>query len=108
MKDDFIEKLDLLRGFVGFPLIVTSGYRCPKHNQAVSTTGPHGPHTTGRAVDLAVDRKNAFKLIKIMMHGAAGDFTGLGIKQTGSGRFIHLDDLAEPGHSPRPTVWGYP
>lgn len=35
-------------------------------------------------------------------------FTGIGIKQHGDNRFIHLDDLREPDHAPRPTIWTYP
>ena len=48
MNIDFVAMLDDLRERCGFPFRVTSGYRCPAHNQQVSTTGPDGPHTTGR------------------------------------------------------------
>jgi hypothetical protein len=34
------------------------------------------------------------------------EFTGIGLKQHGEGRFIHLDDLHLPAH-PRPIVWTY-
>jgi uncharacterized protein YcbK (DUF882 family) len=104
MSDEFITKLDKLRSNCGFPLIVTSGYRCPTHNQAVSTTGPNGPHTTGRAVDLGVSRHRAYD---VLAHALNLGFTGIGIKQKGPSRFIHLDDLEEPDHAPRPTVWSY-
>lgn len=100
MNPGFIDKLDAIRKEVGFPLRVTSGYRCPLHNQKVSSTGPNGPHTTGRAVDLAVDRERALKLLAAALKGG---FTGFGIQQKGSERFIHLDDL-EDG---RPTIWSY-
>lgn len=105
MRDEFITKLDLLRERCGFPLRVNSGYRCPEYNKAVSTTGLAGPHTTGNAVDLGVDRGLAFK---VMVEAArTGEFTGFGFSQKGTSRFIHLDDLAEPEHSPRPTIWTY-
>ena len=42
------------RGELG-PLKITSGYRCSEHNASISKTGPTGPHTTGAAVDLAVE-----------------------------------------------------
>lgn len=100
MQSGFIDKLDALRKEVGFPLRVTSGYRCPQHNMAVSTTGPNGPHTTGRAVDLGVDRARALIVLKAALNGG---FTGVGIQQKGASRFIHLDDL-EDG---RPTIWSY-
>lgn len=106
MDDDFIDKLQELRDEVGIPLKVNSGYRCPVHNIASSTTGPNGPHTTGRAVDLDVSRFQAF--IALAAAVKSGKFTGVGVKQHGASRFLHLDDLKEPAHSPRPTVWSYP
>ena len=101
MALDFITKLDALRREVGFPLRVTSGYRCPVHNQNVSTTGPNGPHTTGRAVDFDVRGANALKLIHAALDAG---FTGVGVQQKGTSRFIHLDDLTDG----RPMVWSYP
>lgn len=96
--------LQELRTAAGFPFVITSGYRCPQHNANVSSTGLLGPHTTGQAVDIACRGIEARTLI--VMHDAFG-FTGLGVKQKGDGRFIHLDDLREPAHSPRPWVWSY-
>jgi hypothetical protein len=57
------------------------------------------------AVDLVVSRHRAWKLIR---EATAMGFTGLGVKQHGTRRFVHLDDLREPEHAPRPTVWTYP
>lgn len=115
MQESFIHKLDALRDLCKFPLIVTSGYRCPIYNARVSTTGDAGPHTTGRAADLSVSRSKAFWLLHwvgVMNEAArkAGKppaFTGIGTQQKGDARFIHLDDLTEPGHTPRPAVWSY-
>lgn len=97
-------RIDELRYRAGFPLILTSGYRCPIHNQAVSSTGPNGPHTTGEASDVGVDRKRAYIVLGIAIDMK---FSGIGIQQKGAGRFIHLDDLREPRHAPRPTLWSY-
>lgn len=106
MADDFITKLDLLRRSIAVPLLVNSGYRCPVHNQRVSTTGANGPHTTGRAVDLQVSGAVALEVLEDAI--ASGRFTGFGLNQKGThgGRFIHLDDLRPPGH-PRPNIWTY-
>lgn len=101
----FVDLLDELRELCGFALVVTSGYRCQKHNMAESTTGVNGPHTTGRAVDLAVSRKDAYELIA---HATRMGFTGIGIKQHGDKRYIHLDDLPAAEGQPRPTIWSYP
>jgi len=34
-------------------------------------------------------------------------FTGIGINQKGTGRFLHLDLLPNLLLHPRPTVWSY-
>lgn len=104
MKAGFIDKLDQLREELGFRLRVTSGYRCPVHNNQVSTTGMNGPHTTGRAADIAVDRDRAYALLPWL---EPIGFTGVGLKQKGEGRFIHLDDLPHASGRPRPTIWTY-
>lgn len=102
MNPVFLEWLDELRARAGFPLVVTSGYRCPAHNQAVSSTGPNGPHTTGKAADLAVDRGRA-RILMRLAECMDPPVQGLGIQQKGSGRFLHLDLLDRP----EPTVWSY-
>lgn len=103
---DFMDRLQILRRQFNQPMIVTSGYRTPEHNAEVSTTGRDGPHTHGRAVDIAIHGADARDLIGMAIsHG----FTGIGIKQTGpySGRFVHLDDLGDGFAGPRPWVWTY-
>lgn len=101
IEDDFVDKLDELRGRCGFALRVNSGYRCSEHNERVSTTGLDGPHTTGRAVDFGVSHRQALMLLR---HAMWMDFTGFGLNQKGEGRFVHLDDLS---HDPRPHIWTY-
>ena len=105
MDHKFVDKLDVLRTLYGKSLIVNSGYRCPAHNSAVSSTGGSGPHTTGRAVDFKVDRGDAVRLLEEAM--GLGTFTGFGIQQKGQNRFIHLDDLPNTTGQPRPTIWTY-
>ena len=96
----FLAILNRIRADCGFPLVVTSGYRCVDH--PIEAAKPYtGSHTTGKAVDLAVSHKQAHKLLHVaLMCG----ITGIGVNQTGNRRFIHLDmsDVA-----PRPTVWSY-
>lgn len=105
MQPDFMKKLDLLRAHYGKPLHVTSGFRCESYNCKVSTTGPNGPHTTGRAVDISITGPEAFRLVQLAL--GSHSFSGIGIQQTGphEGRFIHLDDLKG---SQRPWLWSYP
>ncbi|MGE0407460.1 MAG: D-Ala-D-Ala carboxypeptidase family metallohydrolase [Candidatus Korobacteraceae bacterium] len=106
MKDAFLRRLVDLRIELDFAFIVSSAYRCPRHNQAVATTGSDGPHTTGRAVDLLV---YGFRAMAILEAAARFGMTGIGLRQHGPhrSRFLHLDDLpAAPGR-PRPWVWTY-
>ena len=103
-KQDFMDKVEKLRDRLGFPLPVSSGYRCPEHNNRVSGTGRTGPHTTGRAIDLNVSHGRALELLRMAL---SMGFTGIGIKQHGAGRFIHLDDLPNNEGQPRPHIWSY-
>lgn len=103
MHPDFMDKLIRLRILYARPITLSSAYRCPKHNKAVSKTGLHGPHTTGMAVDIAVNGQDAYELLRIAYNLG---FVGIGIKQSGDWdkRFIHLDMI--PGQT-RPRVWTY-
>jgi zinc D-Ala-D-Ala carboxypeptidase len=105
MDAEFIELLTTAREECGFPFIIASGYRCSKHNAAVSTTGLDGPHTTGKAADIRVSGARAHKLVRIALNLG---FTGIGVSQKGphEKRFIHLDTLQPP--NPRPNIWTYP
>lgn len=99
-----MDKIELLRIEYNKPLTITSAARCPEHNAKVSGTGKTGPHVTGRAIDIAVDRGNAYKLLTLALKAG---FTGIGLRQKGEGRFVHLDDLPNAQGQPRPTLWTY-
>jgi len=101
MNNAFMTKIVAMRRELGFPFKVTSAYRCPEHNIAVSHTGATGPHTTGRAIDIEVNREYAYRLLDCALRAG---MTGIGVQQKGEGRFLHLDDLEE---GIRPTVWSY-
>jgi zinc D-Ala-D-Ala carboxypeptidase len=103
-KQDFMDKVEKLRDRLGFALPVTSGYRCPEYNNRVSGTGRSGPHTTGRAIDLGVSHSRALELLRMAL---LMGFTGIGVKQHGAGRFIHLDDLPNAEGQPRSHIWSY-
>lgn len=100
----FVTELDELRHRLGYPLSITSGYRCPDHNAKVSSTGRTGPHTTGRAADIGVDRIRAYEVLQTAL---LMKFTGIGVQQKGGSRFIHLDNLPNAPGQPRPTCWSY-
>jgi uncharacterized protein YcbK (DUF882 family) len=106
MDEEFMELLDDLRGKVGKPIIVSSGYRCPEYNDQVSSTGLDGPHATGKAVDIAVSGRDAHRVLFFAMKLG---FSGVGVSQTGDhdSRFIHLDTLTPEESDTRPWVWSY-
>ena len=106
MDPGFMKKLQKLRDAVGFPLAVSSGYRCEAHNLKVSSTGTKGPHTTGQAADVLVSGDRAYKVVA---EATKLGFTGIGVSQKGShaGRFIHIDTLPNGPGCPRPTTWSY-
>ena len=108
--DIAVQKLEELRITLGAPIQINSGYRCPEHNNKVSSTGFDGPHTITEndniTVDISVigfDAHNILEAIDYLV------FSGVGIKQKGShtGRFIHLDCILSGGKAPRPWVWSY-
>ena len=106
MSASFLERLQKLRTAYGKPINITSGYRHHTHPvEAKKPAGTKGAHTTGRAVDIAISGHDAHELLTLAMdHG----FSGIGIRQHGGSRFIHLDDLEGAIGQPRPWVWTYP
>ena len=101
MKPEFMGKLQALRSAYGKPMKITSGYRCPKHPIEAAKAKP-GAHASGCACDIGVVGAEAHQILKLALQMG---FTGIGVQQKGSGRFIHLDTL-EGGL--RPSVWSYP
>jgi len=100
MDAQFMTVLQAIRNEYG-TMRITSGYRHPTHPiEAVKKTP--GEHTLGRCADVAVEGKEAYRLIEIAIkHG----ITRIGVQQKGAGRFIHLG-LGGPGF-PSPTIWSY-
>lgn len=100
MNDEFMWKLVAVRQAVNIPFHVNSGYRCPEYNNKISSTGFRGPHTTGRAVDIAAPSSS----MRLDIQDAA---KLQGMQRFGIGRtFIHLDDLLLKDGFPR-GVWSY-
>lgn len=89
---EFIELMDeiqKMREILGFPLPITSGYRCPNHELEEAKLDGPGAHSRA-AVDIHVYGERAHKLLKLALERG---FTGIGINQKGKhkNRFIHLD-----------------
>jgi len=97
MDPDFMALLQSLRSELAVPLGINSGFRCPDHNAAVSSTGRTGPHTTGKAADIHADSRVAFLLVKTALRRGVARF---GLGKT----FVHLD--TSDAH-PKNRAWTY-
>ena len=99
MDSEFMRMLQELRNEIG-PLRITSGFRCEEHNERISTTGRHGPHTEAKASDILISGERAMLLFeKARQIG----FSGIGVSQKGPHhkRFVHVDTLE------RKALWSY-
>ena len=93
----FIHRLDELRERVGFPMIVTSGYRDATHPAEARKAEPGtGTHCQGIAADIKVS--NSFERMNLVHEALKLGFNGIGIAKT----FIHIDD-----RQTTPVMWTY-
>ena len=101
IRPELMDKVQALRVAYGKPMPETSGYRCPQHPAEAKKTVP-GAHQLGLAIDIGVQGKDAYDLVKLATNMG---FTGIGVQQKDTGRFIHLDVVN--AELPRPMIWSY-
>ena len=97
--DELVEKLQQLRDEVGFPIQISSGYRCKAHNRVIGGH-PSSSHCEGLAIDALCSGQRALDLVA----AAIPIFEGVGISQKSKShnkRFVHLD--IKPGK----RMWSY-
>lgn len=95
MDKKFLEKLDVLRGLLGEPMVITSSYRSESYNKGVGGS-KKSMHLTGKAVDVSIvnyDGQTRRNLVNLAMV--------LGLTVGVSNTFIHLDNREVP------TLFGY-
>ena len=97
MSKNLISILDNIREELGKPIVVTSGFRTPAHNEKVGGK-PNSSHLKGLAVDIACeDSRYRFELVReLLKHGV--DRIGIG------DTFIHAD--IDDDKSPN-VIWTY-
>ena len=97
MTKDFMDKLQRLRDYIGFPLIIVSGFRTSEKNSEVDGVSDSS-HMKGCAVDvLAKTSSRRYAIIKGAMH--------CGINRIGINRTtIHLDTDSEKADE---VLWHY-
>ena len=92
---EFVMKLDELREACGFPFVITSGYRSPKHSIEAKKAKP-GTHAQGIAADIrTTSGQQRHKIIKAAM---IMGFNGIGVAKS----FVHVDT-----REASPVVWSY-
>lgn len=100
MDPAFMHQVQRLRELYGKPLVVSSAYRCRRHPVEARKSQP-GAHTTGAALDIACSGADAVAILRLAL---SLPFTGIGVQQKASGRFLHLDMAPA---LPRPMIWSY-
>ena len=105
MDEDFMARLVSLRKDFNEPMIISSGYRDASYNHVIGGA-KNSPHLYGKAVDVLVSGRIAYRLMKLAIkHG----FTGIGVSQRGphESRFLHIDTMDSNDIHPRPWIWSY-
>ena len=92
-----IPTLDKIRKDYGKPMIVTSGFRCPSHNQSVGGAAS-SEHLIGSGADIeCISNYDRFALLSICLKH--------GIRRIGIGKtFIHIGIALS---SPQDIIWLY-
>jgi len=95
----FIDRLTRARKLAQIPFYITSGFRCPEHNQKV-TTSNNSPHLYGVAADIrAGNSRDRFIIIDSALKA--------GFKRIGIGAlFVHLD-IHQDEHKTQNVIWTY-
>lgn len=84
MQHAFLLKLDMIRGNIGRPITITSGYRTEQHNREVGGVDSSS-HTKGLAADISC-RDNQLRMLIVKRA------IDIGINRIGIGKsFVHLD-----------------
>lgn len=101
-----MDALQEMRTATGKSMRITSGYRHSTHPIEAAKVQP-GAHYTGKAFDIAAAGYDA---LLWMLEANSVGFTGFGVKQHGTGRFLHIDmiEAEDNFHAPRPALWSYP
>lgn len=99
-----LDELQKLRTKYGYPMHLSSAYRCELHPEEAKKAEP-GAHAHG-AVDVSIYGDKALRLLLAALDLG---WTGFGIAQKGDlqGRFIHLDRMWGRPNASRPGIWSY-
>lgn len=99
---DLLDALQSVRDLLELPIIITSGYRCNKHNISIGGK-PGSSHKKGLAVDIAINSSHyGYKIIKAIMKSER--FVRIGYGDMNGVLTLHLD--IDPDKTQN-VFWGY-
>lgn len=90
MDKCLLEVLEEVRGIAGSPIIVSSGYRCPTHNQNIGGASA-SYHVKGIAADVYSDVLDIYYLKKIIKEAMICEGVEGGLQEYVDQGFVHVD-----------------
>jgi len=101
---ELVQALELLRAELGDrPIRITSGCRCPVHNDSVESSD-YSQHVRGRAADIWVAGMDVVYLARLAEQVQAFNEGGIGVYPDSG--FVHVDVRVEkPEYWPKPARW---
>ncbi len=84
LDERLLMKLEALRILYGKPLVITSGYRCEKHNREVGGS-ERSLHLEGKAADIRIAEREQGKILMLCK------LLGLRVIPYGKRNFVHVD-----------------
>lgn len=94
LNQEFLNRLEDARERAGIPFVITSGFRCEKHNKEVGSTSLN--HVSGKAAD--VQCLTGWNRLIMVSSLIASGFKRIGIGKT----IIHADTMASVS-----SIWLY-
>jgi len=86
IDSDVVRRMERLREYCGFPLIITSGYRSPQKNEEVGGAGG-SYHLKGQAVDVSIKGFSPSMLYRLLKGAFIVGFGGIILYPS----HLHLD-----------------
>lgn len=98
MSTVLLERLDKLREIYGYPIMVSCGYRCPKHNADVGGVS-NSQHVLGTASDIYVNGDYEY-FYRLVLRSKLFD----GVGYYPYDEFVHVD-VRDNGVNPNYYQW---
>jgi len=100
VNQQLVAMLQRMRDQLGRPMVITSGYRCLRHNALVGGVSD-SYHMQGMAADVVY--QGGLELLTLVQAAISAGFKRIGIYSIGIYRrgFVHLD----VGNMPSPAMW---